>query len=129
MKTVFSINEAQRTPAEFFLKLLHSGTNTHILHLQTKSYAEHKALETFYTEIIDLTDSLIEAFQGRHSQIIEYPRFYDTPIGTPLEELNLMSSYVIANRNVLGSDSEIQNLVDEIQALIDSTIYKLTFLK
>jgi len=30
---------------------------------------------------------------------------------------------------VLGGASEIQNLVDEIAALIDSTLYKLTFLK
>jgi len=33
------------------------------------------------------------------------------------------------DRYVLGDDSEIQNLVDGIAELIDSTIYKLTFLK
>jgi hypothetical protein len=32
-------------------------------------------------------------------------------------------------RGVLGGASEIQNLVDGIAELIDSTLYKLTFLK
>ena len=39
-------------------------TVTHIQHLKTKSYAEHKALNEFYDEIIDLADGLAEATQG-----------------------------------------------------------------
>ena len=30
-------------------KLLHSQTQSHVFHLQTKSYAEHKALQGFVT--------------------------------------------------------------------------------
>ena len=52
MKKVYSINEAvievlQVTIGEFFLKLLHAATNGHLLHLQTKSYSEHKALQKY----------------------------------------------------------------------------------
>jgi hypothetical protein len=46
-----------------------------------------------------------------------------------LDELKALSAYVQANRSVVGADSELQNMVDEVLALIDSTIYKLTFLK
>ena len=63
MKKVFSIKEAQAKEAEitigdFFLTLLHSATNTHILHLQSRSYSEHKALGEFYEEIVDLYYSI-----------------------------------------------------------------------
>ena len=51
------------------------------------------------------------------------------PANDALTELKNISAYVQANRGVVGGDTELQNISDEIQALIDSTIYKLTFLK
>ena len=109
------------------LTLLHSATNTHILHLQSRSYSEHQALGSFYEEIVELTDSLIEAYQGKNG-LVEYPFEYTKPMSALLELTNL-SKYVAVNRAIVGSDSELQNMVDEIASLIDSTIYKLTFLK
>ncbi len=134
MKQTFKIvegrmNEQTVTLGEFFLTLLHSATNAHILHLQTKSYAEHKALQGFYENIADLTDSIIEACQGKNQHIVEYPHAYTPPMTNGLDELKALSLYVQANRSVVGADTELQNLVDEVMALIDSTIYKLTFLK
>lgn len=129
MQKVYSIKEAQVTIGEFFLKLLHSATNTHIHHLQTKSYAQHQALGSFYDSIIELTDSLIESYQGRMNVIVEYPTNYDAPKVDGIAELDDLSSYVIANRSVVGSYSELQNLIDEIQDEINSTIYKLKNLK
>jgi len=123
------LNEAVATVGEFFLTLLHSATNTHLLHLKSTSYSEHKALGEFYEEIVDLTDGVIEAWQGKNRQLAQYPNTYMPPLATGLDELNALSAYVQANRNVVGSDSELQNLVDGIQELIDSIIYKLTFLK
>lgn len=128
MKQVFSINESSADVGNLFLKLLHSGTNTHILHLQTKSYSQHKALESFYSEIIDQTDSLIEAWQGVNNQLAQYPTAYESPNADPLIELTLLSDYFKANKTLVGSQTELQNICDEIQQLIDSTIYKLTFL-
>ena len=42
--------------------------------------------------------------------------------------LLLLDDYVRSNRSTVASDSELQNLIDEIQQLIDSTLYKLRFL-
>ena len=53
--------------------LLHSVTNAHILHFQTPSFSEHMALGTFYSEIGDLVDSLVEAYQGKYGLITRYP--------------------------------------------------------
>ena len=128
MKQIYSINESPINAGDLFLKLLHSGTNGHILHLQTKSYSQHKALETFYNDIIEQTDSLIEAWQGVNGQIAQYPTVYELPNPNALTELTLLSDYFRANRAIVGSQTELQNICDEIQQLIDSTIYKLTFL-
>ena len=134
MKKVFNIKESQVKEAEltvgdFFLTLLHSATNTHILHLQTRSYSEHQALGAFYDEIVELTDGLIEAWQGKNGRLSEYPNTYMPPLGSGLDELQALSAFVQTNRGIVGADSELQNMVDGIQELIDSTIYKLTFLK
>lgn len=48
---------------ELIIKLFHARTTAHILHLKTRSHAQHKALNDFYDEIVDLADALAEAYQ------------------------------------------------------------------
>ena len=117
------------TAAEFFVTMLHAATSGHILHLQTRSYAQHKALDDFYSEMPDLADAVIEAYQGKYGIVADYPSGYEVPTTTPLEFLSALSDYVMATRSNIAADSELQNLIDEIQQLIDSTIYKLRFLQ
>jgi hypothetical protein len=118
MKKVFSIketkmDEAEVTIGQFFITLLHSSTNAHILHLQSRSLSEHMALGEFYLSIEELTDNLIEAWQGKNSQLAQYPNTYMPPMENGLAELQELSAFVQLNRGVVGTDSE----------------YKLTFLK
>ena len=47
---------------EMMSLLLHSQTQVHTFHLQTESYAEHKALQKYYEGIDDLVDGLVESF-------------------------------------------------------------------
>jgi len=132
MKQKFNIVESKETPlsiGEYFLSLLHSATNTHLLHLQSRSFSQHMALGTYYEEAVELIDSLIEAYQGKNQTIVQYPNIYYPPVDDALTELINISTYVIKNRAIVGNDTELQNITDEIQQLIDSTIYKLTFLK
>jgi hypothetical protein len=114
---------------EFLLTLMHSSTNTQILHRQTRSFAEHTALGEFYEAIIPLVDTLTESIQGLDGEIIDYPVDYYGPASSGLEELTSLKEYVAEERKGLPQDSEIQNIVDEVAALIDSTLYKLKFLK
>jgi hypothetical protein len=37
-----------------------------------------------------------------------------------------LKDYVEKNRKAMPKESELQNIIDEIAALIDSTLYKLT---
>ena len=113
---------------EFILTLLHGATNAHLLHFRTKSYAQHMALGTFYEELPGLVDGLAEAIQGLTGELITFPADYYAPADTPLQELQDLMDYVKENRHSLPNDSEIQNLIDEIADLINTTTYKLKFL-
>ena len=44
-------------------KLFHSRTQSHVFHLQTNSHSEHKALEGYYDEIVDLIDGISLEFE------------------------------------------------------------------
>lgn len=117
-----------RTAPEFVLMLLHAVTNTHILHFQTRSYAQHMALGDFYDGLGDLVDTFVEAYQGKYGIISAYPADYDPP-AEPVAYLDSLKTGVAQMRTRLPKDSELQNLIDEIASLIDSTLYKLRFLK
>ena len=113
--------------AEFIAALLHSSTVTHFMHLSTDSYSAHKALGRYYEEIIELADDFAEAYQGRYEKIKSYPsEFHDGK--DPVKYLKSIQGFVDEAREDLPQDSEIQNIIDEISQLIDSTLYKLKFL-
>ena len=114
---------------DFILTLLHSVTNTHILHWQASTLSQHLALGKFYDVMNDKIDFLVETMVGKYETMIEFPVTYHGPAATGLEELQTLSKYFEEGRKDLPQDSEVQNICDEIQQLIDQTIYKLKFLK
>lgn len=115
---------------EFIGTLLHSATITHFMHLKSKSYAEHKALRSYYDNVIDLVDTVAESIQGCYQELIEdYPTAFGNPAVEPLAYMLSLKEFVATMRDKLPQDSNIQNEVDNIVTLIDSTAYKLKFLK
>ena len=113
--------------AEFLLTLLHASTNTHLLHWTTKSYAEHQALGKFYEELPDLVDALAEAMMGKFDTTPTFPENYYLPAKTGKEELEALKDYVMEARQNLPQDSEIQNSIDSIADLINTTLFLLRF--
>lgn len=118
---------------EFIGNLLHSATITHFMHLSAQgegSYAKHIALGDYYDEIVELTDSLAEAIQGNTGELISgYPSMFANVTGDAIDYLKTLRDYVQDNREQLPLESNIQNEVDAITTLLDSTIYKLSFLR
>lgn len=114
--------------AEFFVTLLHSATSGHLLHFQTRSYAQHVALDSFYSNLPGIVDKLVEAYQGKYGLVMAYPGGYSVPTTSPIEFVSALGDYVEATRGSVAPDSELQNIIDEVMSLIDSTIYKLRFL-
>jgi len=113
--------------AEFVATLFHAGTITHFQHLQTTEYATHKALGKFYPKIVDLADSLAESYQGRYNTRMErFPDELHQPQESPTDYLTQLKGFVEEARQEIPQDTELQNLVDEIADLINSTLYLLT---
>ncbi len=115
------------TCGALILELFHSSTNAHIQHLRTRSYAAHKALGEYYESVLDKADSLAEAYQGRYG-LIEFPNLPFKMESDSVMMLKGLRRYIDDNRMAMIQDSELQNLLDEVVALIDSTLYKLEFL-
>lgn len=119
--------------ANFFSTLFASRTQAHIYHLQTPSYAAHLALQGYYEGIIPILDPLIESIQGKNGIITGYSAPGQVREYISCEEIiayfTALAMYVEQNRNKLPQDSYVQNQVDMISELINTTIYKLKFLK
>ena len=111
--------------ADFISTLFHSSTVTHFMHLSTDSYATHKALGKYYPAIVDLADSYAEAYSGCYEKIKDFPENFHNA-KDPQKYMASMKAFIEKNRVALPDDSQLQNIVDEIAALVDSTIYKLT---
>ena len=119
--------DAMKECALFTLTLLHSATNAHLMHFKTKSFSQHMALGTYYDEIVDLVDGYVEAYQGIYGLIEDYPNVYHAP-KDPVKYFESLQRFVKDARQDLPKDSQLENLVDGIADLIDSTTYKLKFL-
>lgn len=122
------MSKYNESAAAFVSVLFHSATVTHFMHLQTKSFAQHMALGEYYDAIVELADKWAEAYQGCYDIITNYPK--DFHLATdPVKYLTQIKDFVDDIRKDLPNESQLQNIVDEIADQIDSTLYKLRFLK
>jgi hypothetical protein len=103
---------------------------THSVHLNTRSYAKHKALQKFYTNIIDLADSFAEAYQGRNGLVGPISLMSAKKTSNVIEFLeNQLAEIESVRYDVCDKDdAPLQNLIDGIIELYLSTLYKLRFL-
>ena len=111
--------------------LLHSQTQVHIFHLQTKSYSEHKALQGYYEGIDTLVDGIIESYQGKYDVVTGYNSIKNEDYKSSeqvMKYFKALDSMVEKNRKSV-KESFLQNQIDTVQELIYSTLYKLRFLK
>ena len=115
------------TCAAMVMAWLHSATVTHLMHFRTRSYAQHVALAAYYEGIVEIADRFVEAYQGRYGILEDYPE--PMPSGSdPILYLQTIRQFTDEARKGTAPDSHLQNIVDEAVELIDTTVYKLTFL-
>ncbi len=103
----------------------------HLQHWKTQSYAQHQALGAFYDGVIDLLDTLVEAYQGAAGLIDDVA--LPAEKRKPSEILDVLRDEVVwikKHRDKCCKNiSALENIVDEIVALYLSTIYKLENLR
>lgn len=118
--------------SKFFSKLFESREMAHVYHLQIRgegSYAGHKALDEYYTSVLDLIDQIIETYSGQY-EIVENYETIDTSNAIDKNKVDYfteLQKFIKENRysTLSKEDTHLQNIVDEIVALGYRTLYKL----
>jgi HD superfamily phosphodiesterase len=123
--------ESKITFVSLVSRLLDSQRQVHIFHLQTKSFAEHKALQDYYDAIGDIVDALVESAQGKYGILTGWKSFETMEYESTEQCVSYFKTLLndIASAYNIVKDTYIQNQLDEVTALINSTLYKLRFLK
>lgn len=116
--------------SEFIGMLFLARDVTHSVHLNTRSYAKHVALGSFYDEIIDLADKFAETYQGKFNLIGPINLMNAKATSNVLDFLQSQLDEIEESRYELVDRKEtaLQNIIDEIVGLYASTIYKIKFL-
>jgi hypothetical protein len=117
--------------ANEFLGLLFLARDVaHSVHLNTRSFSKHEALNIFYNRIIGAADDFAEAYQGRHGLIGPITLNSAKKTANVVEFLeNSLAEIEAARYDVCDkSDSSLQQLIDNIVEIYLRTLYKLKFL-
>ena len=116
--------------ADFIGILFLARDVTHSVHLNTRSYSKHVALNIFYDRIIGAADDFAESYQGRHGLIGPITLHSAKKTSNIIEFLeDSLSEIESARYSVVDkSDSSLQQLIDNIVEIYLRTLYKLRFL-
>lgn len=102
---------------------------SHLAHWSTKSFAEHMALGSFYEDLIEKVDAIIESYQGCFGLIgeVETQRYNKADIRKQIADT---ANWLADNKEKICEDNDVlSNLIDDLGELFATTHYKLRFLK
>ena len=109
--------------------LLSSREQAHVFHFVTKSFAAHKAMQTYYEGIVELVDDYAEVYMGRYKKrIIGLTPYINKKITTDTRYIRVFFVNLLKTvKNLkLPSDRALANIRDDIETLITQTIYMLS---
>lgn len=122
------------TAAEFVSYIFACRNIVHMLHLNTHSLAAHLALNEYYDRVVPIIDSIAESYQGYIGAVLT--GYKDFPLAEyenydPAKYLREVRDYVQEYRftSFPKEYTPIQNELDNLENLLNSTIYKLEQLK
>ena len=116
--------------ADFIGTLFLARDVAHSVHLNTRSFSKHEALNIFYNRIICAADDFAEAYQGRNGLIGPITLHSAKKTNNIIEFLQESLAEIEAARYEVcdKSDSSLQQLIDNIIEVYLRTLYKLRFL-
>lgn len=122
--------EVEDPQEELLCEMLEASAQAKVFHWQTSSFAEHDALQEFYEGFNELMDKFIESYQGCYGRIMMgcdlevKPYTMEAPVAFLTDFKNYISGG--ARMLVLGNTA-LSNILDEINGLVEQTLYRLTF--
>jgi DNA-binding ferritin-like protein len=110
----------------------HSRTQAHVFHLGVKgpgAFSAHMALNTYYDEIIELIDGLVESYQGKYG-LIKFQPVNGLDTNCDIKNIigyfeKLCSALDKLRKDEKLQSSYLQSQIDIVEELLYSTKYKL----
>lgn len=114
---------------KFIGVLMSSREQAHVFHLMTKTFAAHKALQSYYESIVPLLDSYAETYMGKTKRPIKgLAPYINRKIYT---DARLARAYFIKLAKMISTiklpkTPYLDNIRQEIDALVRQTVYMLS---
>jgi len=118
--------------ADFVSYLKSAFDQSVVWHHQTNVYSMHKALNSFYDGILDLTDGLVESVSGIYGRPVDYAIVQPVNYQNPEQVMAYFQECykeIQDDRTTIYQETWIQNQVDEIATLFAETLYLLSLNK
>ncbi len=107
--------------------LMSSREQAHVFHFTTESYAAHKALQVYYEGIVPLLDNYAETYMGktrkRITPVVNQRKIYTN---AKLAQKYFVKIGGLIKKMKLPKDPYLDNIRQEIDALIKQTVYMLS---
>lgn len=98
----------------------------HFSHWSTGSYAAHQAVGGMYDDIISKVDSIVEAFMGKNGKLIIEGQPACSMPKCICEHIKQEAAWMCNNKeNISKGSAPVRNMLDDLEGLYDSTVYKL----
>ena len=114
---------------EVLNKMLEARDCMHLVHWNTTSYAEHKALGKFYDGWLDLVDSFVETYSGRYGRIAGEVNIKVDSDYNAVEYLTELRHFVQMDAPTIFAptlDADLSNILADMLCLVNHTLYLLT---
>lgn len=123
-----AVDEVLEKYGKFVASIFAARDKTHELHLATKSYAQHVALNELYDLLLEFADKMAESYQGKHGlmkiNIASASLAFTQPCA--ISFIQFLTSWLDGPaRTMIGSDSFIINLFEELVGDVYQIKYKL----
>jgi hypothetical protein len=113
--------------ADFLGLLFLARDVAHSVHLNTRSFSKHKALNIFYERIVGAADDFAETYQGRYGLIGPITLHSAKKTSNIIEFLEDSLKQIEEGRYEIcdKTDTALQQLIDNIVEIYLRTLYKL----
>lgn len=120
-------NKDEVTISELAARVFQARDVTHRQHWKTTGYAQHIALNTFYDDVIEAMDAVVENYQGMFQVRIEPFEVQTEPVDDIEAYLTEEMDWVESHIDELSQGSpSIGNLIQSLISVYSKTLFMLS---
>jgi len=110
---------------DLVIKVFNDRSAAHLFHWASDSYSEHMALGSFYDDIIEQIDTIVEVYQGKFGKI--KVKFVLEPFAADaIKQLKGTVEWLVENKDKIEHGcGAVANELDSLEGIYRQTIYKL----